>query len=232
MLGDLFGSAGRERRAVLKALVRLSDDKTPVRAEAERTGLSFYTLLSLRRDALLIARPYDLRSGLIKNTYIRLTLPNSQRKQVRAPIIAPHLQMDLSAKHVCVCGIPDAFSGTCRRATDRLSTSRFKNLHLQLPRQNKSFRILDLSAGGARIYAASESDREVFKMNTELAPANLRVGTHTVIALDSLLPRAAAEKTVGLKLQIQHDGVSERTMFNLLNRLQLIELQRLRPDRP
>lgn len=231
LLTEWLGTAGRERRAVFKALARLSADKTPVRAEAEQTGLSFYTLLTLRRDALLIARPYDLRSGLPKNGHVRLTLPNTERKQVRVPILVPHLQMDLSARHVCVCGVPTEFSGTCKRATDRLCTTQFRNLHLQLPSQNKTFRIVDLSASGLRIYVASGEDRALLEPDTELRPANLRVGASTSISLESIIPRAISGNTVGMEMQVQRDGISERTTINLLNRLQLVELQRLRSER-
>lgn len=227
LLSEWFGFEGRERRAVLRALTELSDRRTPVHVEAEDTGLSFFTVITLRRDALLIVRPFDLRSGLVKNSFVRLTLPNRDRRQVRARILTPHLQMDRSLRHVCICEVPSTFAGTSRRASDRLCTTQFRNLRLQVPALDQSFRVLDLSASGIRIYRRLYDGQSQFALDAELAPASLRVGSHTVIALESVQPRSLMRNTIGLHMQVKRDGNSERLLVTLLNRLQSVELQRL-----
>jgi hypothetical protein len=230
LLGGLLSSAHREERAVMRALAELSDRKMPLRLESEQSGVSFFTVISLRRNAVVVARPRSLRGGLAKESFVRLTLPNSGRKQVRLPVLVPHVKLPMTVKHACICGVPSAFSGVCRRAAERFSTTRFRNLHLQLPEQQKTFRVVDLSTSGVRIYAGAETSLMLFAPGSELAPARLRIGERVTIEMASLVARAAGGGTVGLELRVQRDGASERHLMNLLNRLQEQELHRLHID--
>ena len=229
-LGGLLSSTHREERAVLRALSELSDRKMPVRLEAEKGGVGFFTVISLRRNAVVVARPRNLRSGIVKDSHVRLTLPNSGRKQVRLQVLVPHVKLPMTVKHACVCAVPDAFSGECKRSADRFSTRRFKNLQLQLPDQQKSYRVVDLSTSGMRILTGEDSSLMRFSPGTEQVPARLRVGQRVTIELRSLVARAITGGTVGLQMQVQRDGASERHLMNLLNRLQEHELRRLQID--
>lgn len=230
LLGGWLSAASREERAVLRALDDLAVRKLPVRLESEETGVSFFTILSLRRNGLLIARPRTLRGGLPKDSYVRITLPNQGRRQIRVPVLVPHVKLPMSMKYACICGVPTAFAGVCKRHTDRFSTARFKNLHLQLLRHQKSFRVVDLSVGGVRVFAGTESSNLAFDPDMDLAPARLRVGDRVSIELESLLPRAHVGNMVGLSMRVRNDGLSGRFLLNLLNRLQEQELLRLKID--
>jgi hypothetical protein len=227
LLSGWLSSASREERAVHRALAELSEHKMPVRLEAEQTGVSFFTVISLRRNGLLVARPRSLRGGLAKDSYVRLTLTNQGRKQVRTPVLVPQVKLPMSMKYGCICAVPQVFAGVCKRKADRFNTTRFRNLHLQLPEVNKSFRVVDLSASGLRIFTGTEGGLLLFEEGSELAPARMRVGERAAIELQSLVPRSHAGNTVGLSLQVRRDGVSERYLMNLLNRLQEHELRRL-----
>lgn len=230
LLGGWLSSAAREERAVLRALDDLAVRKLPVRLESEETGVSFFTIISLRRNGLLIARPRTLRGGLPKDSFVRLTLPNQGRKQVRVPVLVPHVKLPMTMKYACICGVPTTFSGVCKRHTDRFSTARFKNLHLQLPRYGKNLRVVDLSVGGVRVFAGTESSQLAFDSDTDLAPGHLRVGERVQIELESVLPRAQVGNMVGMSMKVSNDGVSGRFLLSLLNRLQEQELLRLKID--
>jgi hypothetical protein len=230
LLGGLLSSTRREERAVLRALSGLSESKAPVRLEAEQSGVSFFTVLSLRRNAVVLARPRALRGGLPKDSFVRLTLPNSGRKQVRLRVLVPHVKLPMSVKHACVCAVPTSFSGECKRGAERFSTKRYKNLHVQLPEQQKTYRVVDLSTSGMRIVTGEDSALMLFAPGTEVAPARLRVGERVAIELGSLVARAVTGNTVGLELKVHRDGASERHLMNLLNRLQEHELRRLQID--
>jgi hypothetical protein len=230
LLPGWLSSATREERAVLRALHDLSEQKTPLRLESEATGVSFFTVISLRRNGLLVARPRTLRGGLPKDSIVRLTLTHHQRKQVRVPVLVPQVKLPMSVKYASICGVPKTFSGVCQRQADRFNTTRFKNLHLQLPAVEKSFRVIDLSTAGLRIFGGTESSLLLFEPGSELAPARLRVGERAQIELESLVPRSQAGNTVGMAMRVRRDGASERYLMNLLNRLQEGELRRLRID--
>lgn len=230
LLGGWLSAESREERAVLRALADLSERKMPVRLESEQSGVSFFTVVSLRKNALLLARPRTLRGGLPKGSAVRLTLANQGRKQVRAAIVVPHLKVPFSLKHAFVCEVPHAFCGVCKRGADRFSTARFKNLHLQLDGARRSFRVVDVSTSGLRIHTGGDTPLTLFEPGQELAPARLRLGERAQIELESLVPRAINPKTVGLELRVRRDGASERYLMNLLNRLQEHELRRLQID--
>jgi len=230
LLGGWLSASSREERAVLRALAELSDRKMPVRLESEHTGISFFTVVSLRRNGVLVARPRTLRGGLPKDSIVRLTLTNSGRKQVRMPVLVPQVKLPMTVKYACICGVPQTFEGVCKRGADRFSTTRFRNLHLHIPSVEKTFRVLDLSTSGMRIFTGTEGSLMLFEPDGELAPARLRVGERATIELQSLVPRAHVGNTVGLSMQVRRDGASERYLMNLLNRLQEQELQRLRID--
>lgn len=230
LLRGWLSSQKREERAVLRALADLSDRRIPVRLESESTGVNFFTIVSLRKNGLLVATPRSLRGGLRKGAMVRLTLTNHGRKQVRVPVLVPHVKLPMSVKHACICGLPDAFSGVCQRGADRFSTTRYKNLLLQLPDQQKSFRLVDLSATGMRIFTGEQSGLMLFQDETPVAPARLRVGQRAVIELEHVAPRYQTDNTVGLAMEVKRDGPSGRFLVNLLNRLQEQELARLRID--
>jgi hypothetical protein len=230
LLGGWISSAGREERAVLRALAELSDRKMPVRLESEETGVSFFTVISLRRNGLLVARPRTLRGGLPKDSYVRLTLPNTERKQVRMPVLVPQLKLPMSMRYASICGVPQTFSGVCKRKAERFSTARFRNLQLLLPSVGRTFRVVDLSTSGIRIFTGTEGNLMMFEPESELAPARIRIGERAAIELDSLVPRARTGNAVGLSMQVRRDGASERFLMNLLNRLHNQELRRIQID--
>ena len=173
MLGGWLSAASRESRAVLRALQDLSQHKTPLRVEVEGKGFSYFTVISLRRNALLLARPSTLPAAVGKEDWLRLTLPNRERRQVRVPVVMPHIKVPFSVKHATICGVPDAWSGQCQRQADRFSTTRFKNLYLQLTEPERSFRVVDLSTSGLRILTGPETGLLLFEEGSELSLEHL-----------------------------------------------------------
>ncbi len=230
LLGGWLSAANREERAVLRALSDLSDRKMPVRLEVEASGINFFTIVSLRKNALLVARPRSLRGGLEKDSVVRLTLPNHGRKQVRTTVVVPKLKLPMSVRYATICAVPEAFCGVCRRGADRFSTTRFRNLHLQLPEVQKTYRVVDLSSNGLRVFTAEDSSLLLFEPGNVVERALLRVGERARIELEQVVARSQGNQTVGLELRVRRDGTSERFLVNLLNRLAQNELHRLQID--
>ncbi|HEX9841242.1 MAG TPA: hypothetical protein VGC20_00775 [bacterium] len=231
LFGGRFSAANRAQRAVVRALTELSDQQTPVHLVSEQTGASFYTLLSLHKTALVVARPRAVPGGLAKGSQVVLTLPNRQRQQVRMPVIAPKVKLPFSMRYACVCALPQEFSGQCRRGSDRINTKRYGNLRLHLPEQGRSYRVLDISNTGLRVYLTEdEAGLMLFEEGMEVAPSHLQVGKRVQIQLERLLPRAKAANWVGLEMRVAPDGTSERFLLNLLNKLRDAELNALAID--
>lgn len=231
LFGGRFSAANRAQRAVVRALTELSEAQTPVHLLSEQTGVSFYTLVSLHKTALVIARPRAVPGGLPKGTHILLTLPNRQRQQVRMAVLAPKVKLPFSMRYACVCTLPNEFSGQCRRGSDRINTKRYGNLRLHLPEQGRSYRVLDISNTGLRVFLAEEdANLMLFEEGMEVAPAHLQVGKRVQIQLERLVPRAKGGNWVGLEMSVAPDGTSERFLLNLLNKLREAELSQLAMD--
>lgn len=230
LLGGWLSAASREQRAVLRALENLTNSKSPVRLESETTGVSFFTVVALRPNGLLIARPRSLRGGLPKDSFVRITLPNHGRKQIRVPILIPQVKLRMTMRYACICGIPTAFSGVCKRHTDRFNTTKFKNLHLQVPQFSSSFRVVDISVGGLRVFAGDDGERLAEDPEANLAPARIRVGERVSVELENLMVRSHVGNTVGFSMTVRNDGYSGRFLLNLLNKLQEQEILRLKMD--
>lgn len=212
----------------MRALAEASDHKMPLRLDAEHSGISFFTVVSLRRNALLVAKPRSLRgNGVPKDSTVRLTLPNRERRQVRASVVVPHIKLPGGMRYALACDVPKAFSGQCQRGAERFTTTRFKNLHLHLEDMGRSFRVVDLSTSGARIYSGHDSGLIGFQPGTDLGTARFRIGERVKIELEHVVARAQSQQTVGLEFRVKRDGASERYLMNLLNRLQNNELRRL-----
>lgn len=225
-----WSSAQREARAVRRALSELSDQKAPVRVDVEGLGLHFLTLVSVHRSGLLLAKPRSLRTQIARDTMVRLTLPNRARRQVRMPVLVPDVRLPLTVKHAFICSMPDHFSGQCQRVADRYTTVRYKSLLLQVPSEEKSFRVFNLSQSGLRILANGPPMAERFVPGQELGPGALRIGHRVQVALSSLIPRNLQDRTVGLQMTVGDDQRSQRYLERLLQRLQQQELLRLRVE--
>lgn len=231
LFGGRFSAAGREQRAILRALNELSEHHTPVQLEVEHNGAGFFTLVSLHKELLVVGKPRTIPGGLPRGSYVRLTLPNSERRQVRMPVLVPHMKLPVSNRYACICALPDAWAGQCRRRTDRFPTTRYRNLRLVLPEMERNYRVVDISASGLRILMPEEeAGLMLFEDGMELTPAHLQVGQRVHIQLKRLVPRSQGSQSVGLEMEPMNDNASEKFLVNLLNKLQEADLKRLSMD--
>lgn len=221
-----FSASAREQRAVMRAITELSREQMPAQAEVEG-GASFLTQVSLHRSVLVVARPRRLQGGLAQGAFVRLTLPNRHRMQVRMPVLVPRARLRLSHRYACLCQLPTEFSGQCRREGDRLDTRRYANLSLDVREQARRFRMLDISASGLRIYTGEDDDLMMFVRGMVVSGAQLAVGQNTTIGLDTVLPRSRGDGWVGMEMHVAEDGQSGGFLARLLERLRQAELRRL-----
>ena len=220
LLNKIIGS-GRDH--VLEILHQLDQEKSTVRMEVENTNLQFQTRLTLRSEAVLVAKPPGLKEGLVKGSFVRFQLPKAKRSELRMEVVAPHFNLTTGAI-VFICKIPSAIIKTHRREA-RYNTTRFNNIHLHLNGRKSSLRVIDLSPTGMRVHATNEV-RALLPLNTAMTEAFITLGDKARIDLVSLTPKSNSGTSVGCEMVV--DKSSETILTHLLESLEKAEADYLR----
>lgn len=106
-----------------RTLKDLAENHTPVRLEVEHSNLSFYTVISLRDEKLLVSKPADLvDDGLASGRILRFVVPDGSQNVVRLELLDPHFGRK-RGDNVMSCAMPLEFSPKSRRRSDRYDTS-------------------------------------------------------------------------------------------------------------
>ena len=226
-LKDLLGLGEKEERTIVKILERLSSAKTPVRLEVEEANIHFYSVISIRRGLVVLAKPGGLQKELKREGYVRFRVPEVEGKEIRLSIAVPHFNL-LSGSYVFLCDIPKAFAEPSRRSNDRFNTRRFNNLKLTIPALTREFRIIDISMEGCKIFTGGKTDPAAqFAMGETLSPAKITVGTKVEITLEGITPRSRTDKTVGIQFQMNGNADSRKYLSHFIKSLETSEQERL-----
>jgi len=228
-LRGYFSEKGREKRAVLRVMTNLHRDKTPFRMEVERFGLHFYSMLSLRRQVVVVAKPEAIGKFIRRGVRVRLRVPQKDRLEIGMEVISPDFRL-LSGNRVFLCDIPSAFIVGAPRLADRFNTAQFKELRLFLRGIQKTFRIINMSTGGCRIYSEEKPDPEVFDPGYDLGPAKMGFGSKLALELDTVIPRYCNSSSVGLEIRISRRPRSLDFLKNFMRKLEFSEMERLRVE--
>lgn len=176
---------------------------------------------------VVIAKPRDLRHSVQKGAFVRFTVPDSDKDQLRLPVLVPHIKIPMSMTYAFICGLAPEMTGKSQRETQRFNTSRFRTLFLQLPDLNNNYLVIDICESGLKIQSDDNGSLRLFEPGNEITPAHLRLGNRGVIELDSLVPCFKTDNTVGLKMTVKEEGPSRKHLKNLLDKLLYYELKQL-----
>ena len=212
---------------IARSLTQLAQDRVPVRLEVENSESSFYTVLSLRPQGVLLGRPADLENGLLKaGGHVRFTIPDGSRQVIRLQIIKPNVRRK-RGDAVVLCGIPEEFAEKSQRASDRFNTSRYKNLSLNIPQIDAHFRIVDISRTGCKVMAQQLEKWNEFRVGRPLRFGRVEVGNKQVFELGSLIPRFVNPPVVSFQWEVG-DEESASYLERLIKALHSAELGRLK----
>lgn len=213
--------------SVSQSLTQLARDRVPVRLEVEHSESSFYTVLSLRPQGVLLGRPGDLENGILKvGGHVRFTLPDGSGNVIRMQILKPNVRRK-RGEAVILCAMPEEFAGKSKRKSARFNTSRYKNLALNIPQIDAHFRIIDISRTGCKVMAKSLEEWDEIRLGRSLRFAKVEVGGKSVFELGLLTPRFIKPPVVSFEWEIL-DEDSTKYLEQLVKALHSAELGRLK----
>lgn len=221
-----FGLPGGERRGILKTLRKIAAEKTPLRLELENTDIHFLTVLQIRREMVVFAKPRDLRKQFKTGSMVRFTLPHDRKLALRFRVKIPHFRL-MRGGPVILCEIPQQFADPPQRAHDRFSTSRFKNISLVLPGPQKNLRIVDVSAEGCKVYHGGLEDLDWVEVGERINTAHIEILNRVKLELEMVIPRSVELKTIGFEFRLSGRKASREKFAIFLGALEKAELTRL-----
>lgn len=211
-----LGRGGVEKE-IHETLSHLTSRRVPVLMEVEGTQVHFRSVLSVKRGVVVVAKPPGLNVPLKKDAVVRFALPTDQSRALRMNVISGHFNLT-SGSAVILCGIPHEFSEGTRRKHMRFNVSRFNNLHLLFPKQQRKYRIIDLSANGCKVYV-NGGDAQAFHVGSPLQPAQIAIAKYTA-DLSAVVPRVIKGKTVGCEMSYGDQSDAHRYIHHLITSLQ------------
>jgi hypothetical protein len=215
-------------RVVLRTLKTLERNRTPVRLEVESSDYSFYTVLSLRPEVVVVARPADLEPDILqKGGMVRFIVPDASKNVVRMHVIEPEYKRE-RGDSVIVCRIPDSFAEKSKRGADRFNTSRFKNLLLIVPQLEAEFRIIDMSHSGCKVFVQDFEEWETLKAGAGMRFTKVAIGEKVEIDLDMLTPRLINAPMVSFAWEVSGKGDSAKYLNHMISSLHRAEVGRLK----
>ena len=224
---ELLRLGESEERTVSRVLERLAASKLPIRLEVEEANIHFYSVFSIRRGLVVLAKPGGLQKELKREGFVRFRVPDMEGKEIRLSIAVPHFNL-LSGNYVFLCEIPKKFAEPSRRSNDRFNTRRFNNLKLTIPALLREFRIIDISMEGCKIFIGNGSDPTIaFSMGKPYTPAKITVGAKVEIQLDAVIHRSRYDKTVGIQFQLNGSQEARKYLSHFIKSLESSEQERL-----
>lgn len=224
-LANLLRLPVKPGREVLQILNRLENRKTPIRIEIENTNTRFYSIVSIKRGLVVVAKPPGLKEGLQREGFVRFKVPDAEGKELRLKISVPHFNL-LSGGYVFLCSVPKEFAESSLRGAERYNTSRFKNLFLFLPAIKGHYRIIDISKSGCKVFLEQSVAMPGLEMGNSIIPASISVGNKVDIDLKSAIPRSRFKNTMGFELRVGGNG-SSKYLDHFLKSLEAAEVKRL-----
>ena len=225
-LSNLLKLPVKPEREVSRILRRLEANKTPVRVEIENSNTRFYSIISIKRGLVVVAKPPGLESGLQREGFVRFKIPDEDGRELRMQVSVPHFNL-LSGGYVFLCSVPRKFAESSLRGAERYNTTRFKNLALFLPELKGYFRIIDISKTGCKVFADQSMATPGLETGSPISPASITVGNKVNIDLHSVTLRSRIKNTMGFELRVGDDGSSTKYFEHFLKSLEAAESKRL-----
>ena len=198
-----------------------------MRLEAENSDVSFYTVLSLRPQGIVIAKPADLEDELlVAGVVVRFTVPDRSGNVVRMEILESDHER-LRGDAVILCKYPEAFGPKSKRKSHRFNTGRYNNIRLAVPQFDAGFRVVDISDAGSKVLAESFDEWDQLRLGRSLRFSRIEVGEKVQIDLSELTPRLINPPTISFEWKVSLKGQGSRHLAQLIQSLHKEELSRL-----
>ena len=208
--------AGNRLQRTLKTLAK---NHTAVRLMVENSNLSFYTVISLREEKLLVVKPaYLVDDELTPGKILRFVVPDGSRNLVRLELLDPNFERK-RGDNVMLCEMPLEFAPKSRRRSDRYDTGRYKNLLLSVPHFDEEMRVLDISREGCKVYVSELEDWNLLNPGVGMGAGKLKLGTDVEINLDFLTPRNVDPPTVSFEWKVPEKSPSAGYIGHLIKSL-------------
>jgi hypothetical protein len=224
---NLLSSQGKEDKEILASLNLLDKHRVPVRMEIENTSIHFNTRISVKSATVIVAKPLNLKEGLAKGGTVRFKVPDSEGREMRMEVLTPHFNLT-NGNPVFLCKIPTSFAQSNQRGATRFNTSRFTNVALVLGNHPEKYRIVDLSAGGCKVFISSKEAKELFRVGVPIHGARIDLGQKAAVHLKALVPRSLRGQAVGCQFEVSEEGASRKYLLHLMQSLEKAELERYR----
>jgi hypothetical protein len=224
---NLLGGQSKEDKEILSSLNMLDRNKVPVRMEIENTSIHFNTRISVRSATVIVAKPLNLKEGLSKGGTVRFKFPDSQGREVRLEVITPHFNLT-NGNPVFLCRIPTGYAPSSMRGSLRFNTSKFTNVHLKFEHNPHTFRVVDLSESGCKIFLPTKESRELFRVGEALPGGKINLGNKVSVELEAVIPRNHRGQAVGCQFQLAKAGPARKYLLHLLTSLEKSEAEHYR----
>ncbi|MDH5751211.1 MAG: hypothetical protein OEZ59_02180 [Deltaproteobacteria bacterium] len=219
-----------DKKQVMSHLVRLDKNKTSLKVQIDNSHIRFNSMLIIRGDTIVIARPAGIKKDLKKGSYIRFHVPDHDDLQVQLEVATPNFNLT-NGTPVFLCKVPDSQTKTNhKRTNDRYNTRRFTNLALVIPEKHWAYRVLDLSLNGCNVLSKSGVPEEEFPNGTTYTDCYLRLGKNVRIQLDTLHPRSHRIQTVGMEFRVNQEGLHIKYLQHLLSSLEEREQEKYKAE--
>lgn len=185
-----------------RILSKLARDTKLLRLEIEGSQVRFYSILSVKRGMVIVARPDGIASRLKSGSIVRFDVPGDENVQIRMEVTAPTFNLT-NGNSVFLCKIPTVVSEGSGRSSERFNTSRFNNLLLEFKSSEiQKLRIIDLAAGGCKFHCAGLSAKALFPLGKSISDVQIQLGTRITVDLEFITPRAHMGPSVGAEFNI------------------------------
>jgi hypothetical protein len=216
------GGGGDEAQQVLS---QFTEKTEPLRVEIEATPFWFYASPLLRSGAVVISMPQHLQPAVSSGNWMRIRVSDEERKDLRLQISsAKHggsAHMALTPDQIAVlCKLPGAAIVPSKRSADRMNTSNYHDLILDVSSPPGSYPIVNLSKGGVKIRLADEAQKERFPLGKYMEKGAIRLGKKARVPVLDMVPRCHYEDGVGLELVINPQGNARRILDMFLDHVQ------------
>lgn len=211
-----------------RALRKIAKRRTPVMVEVEQHNLHFTTMLAVKGDAVVVARPRRFGRKIPVGAWLRVfheDLPHAGfRMRVRTPLFLLR-----HGNTVIVADLPQQLTAASLRRSPRFDTSGYREVLLRTDGMEQPLRVLDVSGGGCRIALARRNAEMLLPLAEKLHRGTLRIGNHP-IQLSTLVPVAHLDESVGVSFQVRNDDRSPAALQRILEKLAEINARRYRVD--
>ena len=192
--------------ALQRSLKILTENRTPVRLEIENSELKFYTVVALREEQLLVAKPVDLNdSGLKPGAVLRFVMPDGSWNVVRMRLVNPKVERR-RGDSVMLFEVPQESGPKSQRRSNRYNTSRYNNLVLTVPHFEELMRIIDISMEGCKVYITDFDRWELVQVGMTMRAAKLLLGSKVEVPLPRIIPRMVKPPTASFEWHILPGG--------------------------